>query len=128
MGVPVWPGQLPYRPLRTPIDMTQRYAPAISTPMEEGPTRNRPSSTSVWTQFAYQMRLSSEEFEVADDFVVRTLVRGTLRFMMPVGRFYAPDPWPQKLVYLEGGVWRAKPVPAAPMQMLVSFTLNVLDW
>lgn len=128
MTVPVWPAQVPYRPLRTPLDMAQRYAPAVVTEFEDGPARQRVSTSAIWTQLAYQLRLTPEEFALADAFVVTALVRGTLRFRMPVGRPYAPDPWPEKLVYLEKGVWRAKPIPAAPMQMLVSFTLNVLDW
>lgn len=128
MATPVWPAGLPYRPLRAPYAVPQRYAPASVTEFEDGPVRQRANSTAVWSQIEYQMRLTPEEFEIADAFVVQTLVRGTLRFMMPVGRPYAPDPWPQKLVYLEKGLWQGKPIPGAPMHMLATFTLNVLDW
>ncbi|WP_187272432.1 hypothetical protein [Methylobacterium sp. WL9] len=54
------------------------------------------------------------------------LAKGTARFAMPVGRPYAPDPWPMKTVYLEGGIWRVKPYGIT--HMVATFTLNVLDW
>lgn len=126
MALAVWPSQLPYRPLRSPYDMGQRYAPGTSTEMEDGPTRNRTSSTSTWTQLAYQLRLTPAEFEVADAFVLNTLRKGVARFWMPVGRPYQPDPWPPRMVYLEKGIWKAKPYGIE--HMVASFTLNVLDW
>lgn len=128
MPVAVWPSSLPYRPLRTAYDMPQRYAPAMTTEFEDGPARQRASSSAIWTQLAYQLRLTPDEWEIADAFVVTTLVQGTARFTMPVGRPYAPDPWPTKLVYLEKGTWSSKPIGSAPMHMVAVFTLNVLDW
>ncbi|NEU15137.1 hypothetical protein G3T14_24240 [Methylobacterium sp. BTF04] len=126
MALAVWPSQLPYRPLRSPYDMGQRYAPGTSTEMEDGPDRMRSGSTSTWTQLAYQLRFTPEEYEVADAFVVTTLVKGTRRFWMPVGRPYAPDPWPMRMVYLEKAAWKAKPI--GVVDMAASFNLNVLDW
>lgn len=106
--------------------MGQRYAPGSATEMEDSPTRQRTSTTASWTQLAYQLRLTPAEFEAADAFVVGTLRKGTARFWMPVGRPYQPDPWPMRMVYLEKGIWRAKPLGIE--HMAASFTLNVLDW
>lgn len=126
MPVPTWPSAVGYRPLRSGLNLTQRFAPPIATEMEGGPERMRPRTSSVWARLAYQLSLPNEAFEALDRFYVVDLVRGTLRFHMPVGRPYQPDPWPSRLVSIEPGSWQARP--DTPGRMLVSFTLNVLDW
>ena len=126
MALASWPAGVRYRPLRDPYNVTQRFAPPIATEMEDGPERLRAASTAVWTKLAYQISLPNAEFATLDTFVVVTLVKATARFTMPVGRPNTPDPWPTKLVYIEKGSWQAKL--DGPDRMLVSFTLNVLDW
>lgn len=94
--------------------------------MEDSPERMRATSTAIWSKLAYQISMPNAEFDTLDTFVVVTLVQGTARFKMPVGRPNTPDPWAQKLVYIEKGTWQAKP--DGPDRMIVTFTLNVLDW
>lgn len=126
MPLPTWPFGVPYRPDRAPYNVPQRFRPPVATPMEDGPERMRTSSSSVWSQVAYQLDLKNAEHEILDQFATRTLAQATRRFWMPVGRPNTPDPWPNKLCYVEPGTW--SPKPNGPDRMLVTFTLNVLDW
>lgn len=126
MALASWPAGIPYVPLRDAYDLVRRYAPINSTEMEDGPARQRTSATAAWSQHSYQIVFTREQFEVADRFVVTTLAKGAAHFMMPVGRMQDPEPWPLKRVYLEKGEW--KPKPFGDGFVVVSFTLNVLDW
>lgn len=126
MAVSSWPAGLPYVPQLESYDVASRYPALLATEMEEGPSRQRRSSRAAWSQHSYQIVFTRAEFEIADAFVVNTLSNGAARFMMPVGRLQDAEPWPPKLVYIEKGEW--KPKPFADGMVIVSFTLNVLDW
>jgi hypothetical protein len=120
-----WPDDVPYVPLRDGFDMQERYKPNLSHDTEQGPGRQRAAASAIWSKFAYKISLTEEEAYKADRFILEDLHQGSARFMMPVGRFYAPLPWPLKLVCIENGVYKIEPFGA---QLALSFTLKVLNW
>jgi hypothetical protein len=123
--IKTWPSSVPYVPLRDGFDMQERYKPNLSHDTEQGPGRQRAAASSIWTKLSYKISLTEDEMTVIDNFILNELAQGSARFRMPVGRFYAPEPWPFKLVYIENGVYKIEPFGA---QLAISFTLKVLNW
>jgi hypothetical protein len=126
MTVASWPSGLPFKPAADTWKVQSRYQAPTRTEMEDGPVRQRRSNTARWTKIPYQIQMTAQEFETADNFIVNTLGDGTARFMMPIGRPYTPDPWPSKMCFIDAETWSATAF--GVNDLLVSFTINVLDW
>lgn len=126
MPIPVWPAAVPSIPEREAYAVPKRFPSLASTEMEEGPKRQRRSTFAVWSQHGYQLVMEEAEYNVLDAFIQNDLAHGSLRFMMPVGRFSETPPR-QCLAYIENGEVTVKPHSGLGM-VVVSFTLNILNW
>ncbi len=59
-------------------------APRLSTEMDDSSAWHRPSTTLRLARIAFQIRMSNADFDVFKVWEDRTLVQGTLPFVMPV--------------------------------------------
>lgn len=97
-------------------------SPRLSTEMDDGSRVYRPSTTLRLARLSFQIRMSNADFATFRAWEDRTLVQGTLPFVMPVwtGTGYAE----RTCSFAERYTFDA----ATGRYAVVSLTLDVEDW
>lgn len=122
-----WPADLPFEPLRDGFDLKERFTPNRVHETEQGPGRQRPSASALWAILSYRIEMTQDQFQKADDFLLRDLRQASMRFRMNVGRFYQPvETWSLKVCMILNGAYKFEPF--GDRLVLVIPDLKVLDY
>lgn len=78
-----WPGGVPSKPLVGSLKVEPFRTP-FQTDMEDGPTRQRRSSTLNRASLSFSIRMTNPEFMTFKLWVRDALIDGTLRFVAPI--------------------------------------------
>jgi hypothetical protein len=125
MALPVWPSQVPARPVLSGAQFGASYGEPISSETEGGPPIERPRPGPRHTEMPFtSVRWSREQWAAFEQFARLDLAQGTREFRMPVFR---PDGgMVSRICKIKGGQWSTDP--RAVSWFRVSFVLIVYNW